>query len=348
MIVIKLLFPLSILLLIFLTLRSISNEGEITVGNNEFMNGVSLVAPRNEFPENPFAPIVAIHADWVAIMPYAFIGENSVEVRFDREQQWWGEKSEGVVRTIQLAKEMNLKIMLKPHVWIRGQGWTGDFRLNNEKEWNEWEGSYEKYILHYAKIADAMEVEAFCVGLEFKHVVRERPDYFKSIIKKVQKSYDGLVTYAANWDNYQYVTFWDEVDFIGINAYFPLSNENTPELETLLNAWRTEKNNLMDLSREYHKPIVFTEFGYRSIDKSAGNQWELEHHRRFEGQPNFNTQELAYKAIFLSFWEEPWFGGGYLWKWYPEGLYEVNENNSDYTPQGKPVELIIKSWYKKR
>lgn len=58
------------------------------------------------------------------------------------------------------------------------------------------------------------------------------------------------------------------------------------------------KSDLYELSTTYQKPIVFTEFGYRSIDKSAGKQWELPHHRGFAGALNFQAQTNAYTAIF--------------------------------------------------
>ncbi len=81
---------------------------------------------------------------------------------------------------------------------------------------------------------------------------------------------------------------------------------------------------------------------------AAGNQWELEGHRRHEGIPNFEVQNNAYLALFDTFWKEPWFLGGFLWKWYPDQLNKIGQENSDYTPQKKPVENIVREWYKKR
>ena len=160
--------------------------------------------------------------------------------------------------------------------------------------------------------------------------------------------YAGSITYGANWDNYENIPFWDEVDFIGINAYFPLSHKDTPEVKELVEGWQKDKKSLAKFQRRYDLPIVFTEFGYRSIDKAAGNQWELVSHRNFEGEPNYKVQQNAYEALFLTFWDEPWFRGGFLWKWYPNHSVEKPSYLSDYTPQEKPAENIIKEWYKKR
>ena len=46
--------------------------------------------------------------------------------------------------------------------------------------------------------------------------------YWIELIQKVRAVYQGQLTYAANYDNYQEVDFWEHLDFIGINAYFPL------------------------------------------------------------------------------------------------------------------------------
>ena len=348
MLITKLLFPFSVLILIFLVLINTS-ENEIPVGDDiDFMNGVSFVGPPNEFIQNPFDDIKDLNADWTTIMPYAFTSIERPEVIFDNDRQWWGEKKEGIIKSVKFAKVKNLKILLKPHVWVKGQGWTGDFKLANEADWNRWERSYKKYILSFATLADSLEIEAFCIGLEFKHAIKERPEFWIRLIREVRNCYQGKVCYAANWDNFQNIPFWDKVDLIGINAYFPLSHEITPTLKDLIMAWDTHVLELEELSGKYNKAIVFTEYGYRSMDKAAGNQWELEHHRKFKGKPNYTAQEISYQALFTSVWEKPWFKGGFLWKWYPNIRGDMDNYNSDYTPQFKPVEKVIKDWYKKR
>jgi hypothetical protein len=344
----KLVFPVSVTVLIFLVLLS-TTDNDIVAGEDiEFMNGVSLVAPPKKFDENPFNSIEKINADWVAIMPYAFTDTKSPEVIFDSPKQWWGERSEGIKSTIEYARQSGMKILLKPHVWVQGQGWAGDFRLGNDTDWETWEDSYMEYIMHYASLAESAKVEAFCIGLELKYVVKERAAFWNVLIAQVRKVYSGKITYAANWDNFQVIPFWDKLDFIGINAYFPLSQEDQPTSSELYDAWEEHKIALRKLSEMHKKGIVLTEYGYRSIDKAAGNQWELEHHRKHNGKSNYEIQKEAYLALYKSLWDEPWIRGGFLWKWYPNEIEMTHSHNSDYTPQGKPTEKVIKDWYKKR
>ena len=63
-------------------------------------------------------------------------------------------------------------------------------------------------------------------------------------------------------------------------------------------------------------------------------------------QVNLQAQTNATKALFKTFWNEDWFAGGFIWKWYHNHENAGGENNSRFTPQNKPVEAIIKEQYK--
>ena len=110
-----------------------------------------------------------------------------------------------------------------------------------------------EYIMHYARLAESAKVEAFCIGLELKHAVKERAAFWDGLIAQVRKVYSGKITYAANWDNFHNIPFWIKLDFIGINAYFPLSQENQPTSSELYDAWEEQKIALRRLSEMYKR-----------------------------------------------------------------------------------------------
>ena len=58
-----------------------------------------------------------------------------------------------------------------------------------------------------------------------------------------------------------------------------------------------------------------------------------------------DAQKNAYTALYQVFWNEPWFDGGFLWKWYPDYPNSGGPNNNRFTPQNKPVEQIIRAQY---
>ena len=101
----------------------------------------------------------------------------------------------------------------------------------DEEGWKKIAEGYKKYILSYAVLADTMEIDLFCIGTELKAMALERPDYWKELIAEVRSIYGGPIIYAANWDSYDEIAFWDELDFIGIDAYFPLGNRQIPSVE---------------------------------------------------------------------------------------------------------------------
>lgn len=311
----------------------------------QMLKGLNFVAPPNAFSTNPMQEVQAVNANWIAVIPYAFTTATKANVYFNTNQQWWGEKEEGVRTTIQLAKEAGVHVVLKPQVYIHGS-WTGDLDYNTEAEWETWEKDYTDYIMTFAKLAEEFEVPVFCIGTEFKIGARKREQYWRTLIKQVRNIYQGKLIYAANWDEYMDVPFWDALDYVGINAYFPLSSTATPSIESLKKAWMPHKKAIRKFYNKTKKPIVFTEYGYLSVDGCAYNTWELEGKVR-QLKINETAQSNAIAALLDTFWEEPYWHGGFLWKWFPNMKGGEGYNNRDYTPQGKKGQDTLREWYAK-
>ena len=280
----------------------------------EIMKGVSLVAPSKPFPSDPMVSLNELGANWVTTIPYAFSKKGEPSVYFNNGYQWWGERPEGIIETIRLAQENNLKVVVKPQVWIRG-GWVGEVDFRKEEDWKQWEKDYTNYIMTFAEIADSMNVEVLCIGTEYKIAVQKREKYWRGLIRAIKKIYKGKLTYASNWDEYELVPFWDELDFVGIDTYFPLVDSKTPTIKELKKAWQPILKKLRKFHQKTGKPIVFTEYGYMSIDGCAHKNWEIES-KRTEVPLNQQAQANAIEALFEVFWQEEWWGGGFLWKWY--------------------------------
>ena len=306
------------------------------------INGVSFVSPPKVIGSTEIAqPNQLVHANYLSLMPYGFIPEGSTNLKYNTEWQWWGEKTEGAITMIELAKKEGYKIMLKPHVWIKHGTFTGHHTYSNSKEWEAFEVSYSKYILDFTRLAEKHQVELFCIGTEWGKFVEERPLYWKRLIKEVRKVYSGKLTYAANWDEYSKVPFWKELDYIGVDAYFPLAQEKTPTAAQLKYALLEPLHQLRIISTSNNKPILFTEFGYRSIDFTTKKPWESGR----EGVVNLQGQINAYEAFFECFWQQEFIAGGFIWKWFANHSNAGGESNNGFTPQNKPVERVIKNWY---
>lgn len=305
------------------------------------INGVSFEAPSQEVVDSNFAAMAQVGSNWVSLMPYSFVREGNVSLQFgDPEWQWWGEKKSGIEACIAMAKRQGMKVLLKPHMWLSHGSFTGDLNFHKEEDWQAFEKSYSDYILKYAEVAQRLDAEMLCIGVEMKNMVVTRPEFWDQLIADVKKVYDGPLTYSANWNEYPDVHFWDRMDFIGVDAYFPLSDEQTPSVEDLKKGWEPIKNELRLFSEKNKKPILFTEYGYRSIDFCAKEPWVSYQ----EVPANEQAQVNAYQALFESVWQEDWYAGGFFWKWHaPNHL--PGDRSADYTPQHKATMKVIRDCY---
>ncbi len=290
-------------------------------------------------------PVLNLNASWVALMPFGFMKtEFETNIQYNSNRQWWGETKVGVSKTAIAFHQQKIKIMLKPQIWIPNGGFTGQIEMKNEFDWIAFEKSYEKFILEYANVAQDNNFELFCIGTELNNFVVKRPEFWNNLIIKIKTIYRGKLTYAENWDTYKKVPFLSSIDYIGIDAYFPLSKEKTPTISDLETAWKPIKKEIKNLSLHYKKPILFTEFGYQSKDFTAALPWE---HNNTNGL-NLMAQNNSLTAICNEFWKEKWFAGGFLWKWYDNHEQSGNLFNTDYTVQNKPSEKIVKKVFLKK
>jgi hypothetical protein len=106
--------------------------------------------------------------------------------------------------------------------------------------------------------------------------------HWEKIIADTRATYKGKLTYAANFDNYYDVGFWNSLDFMGINAYFPLRDPDmtyltTPGLKNaLLDGWKKVFDEIDEFKLQHSivdKPLFFTELGYIYRSNTTVEPW---------------------------------------------------------------------------
>ncbi|WP_397364649.1 glycoside hydrolase family 113 [Olleya sp. R77988] len=307
------------------------------------INGVSYVAHKDSITQKNVDPLLNINANYAAIMPFAMIKDlNHPEVTYSEERQWFGETKIGGKQYIETLKKNSIKTMLKPQLWVWKGEFTGYIEMKTDEDWIILENSYSKFILDFAQIAQDTNTPIFCIGTELEKFIAARPDYWTKLITKIRSIYKGKLTYAANWNEYEKTPFWDQLDYIGIDAYFPVSDSKTPTVEECMEGWKSHKKKMVEFTEKYNKPILFTEFGYRSVDYSGKAPWTVD---RIEDKVNLEGQVNTTKALFKMFWKEHWFAGGFVWKWFINHDRVGGLENNRFTPQNKPVEKVIKEQY---
>lgn len=308
------------------------------------INGVSFVASRDTIAQKHIDPVLNVNANYVSIMPFAFMRNlDSTSLYYNNDRQWYGERYEGAKQSIEMMHNNKISVMLKPQIWIGGGDFTGFIEMKSEEDWQTFEDNYAEMILLFAQLAEETQTEIYCIGTELNNFVVQRPAFWKSLIKKVRAIYSGQLTYAENWDKIETVPFWSDLDYIGVDAYFPISEQKTPSLDEVKNAWKPISGDLQTLSEIHNRQILFTEFGYRSIDYAGKEPWDS---TRIEGQVNQEAQAVLLQGLMESVWDKDWYAGGFLWKWFHEPEKLSNWQANRFCVHGKKAKDTVKQFYK--
>ena len=283
----------------------------------------------------------ALHVNAIAVTPFGF------QRRADDVAILWtgsparqgghgiGETDEAMHRVIAQAHGLKLRVLLKPHLWLRPPGWPGSIHHDSDAQWAEWFAAYREFILHYAAMAEAEHVEMFCIGNELT-IASKREREWRALIAEIRKVYRGPLTYGANLEEVFEVRFWDDLDAIGLSAYFPLSDQASPSRATIERGWQPIAERLGELSRRWKRRVLVTELGYSSRDYATEEPWA-----ESGGPLNVKLQADAFAAFFQAVWPRPWCAGAYFWKWesYPN---HADRGAIEFAFEHKPAEAVIR------
>jgi Ca2+-binding RTX toxin-like protein len=320
-------------------------------------NGMSLASFKNGQYGSPnlnasLDELAATNADWISINVERF---TSTITSADIHATGSSESDANVTNAIAQAHARGLSVMLKPMVDSLDGTWRGEYAPADVPTWF---ANYKATLVSYAKLAQANDVEMLCIGTEYKSLTGAAyKSYWTDLIGAVRAVYDGPLVYAADWSEAKDVSFWDKVDYIGVDPYVPLTEKNNPTVAELKAGWTSVSTNpwvaaqsnyqspvdfYHSLSTQYGKPVIFPEIGYRSIDganKLPGN-WSQ------NAPVDLQEQADAYQAFF-EVWSQQtsWMKGAFLWNWEPRINPQTTQGWDGYTPQDKPAETVITEWY---
>jgi len=268
----------------------------------------------DEFPAE-LARLRGLGVNWISIHPYADVrpdgGVTWREFAPDDPPAW-------LTRPIAEAHAAGMAILVIPHIayWHGPFAWRGAIEFAESSERERFFADYRRWILAIA--AATRGADAFAVGTELDRLVgHEAP--WRELIGELREAVPARLTYAANWDAYERVPFWDALDAIGVQAYFPLSDAERPTREELAAGWRPVLDRLRDLSLRTGKPVVFTELGYDLSTDAARTPWVPG--RREEDPARAAALQADCFAVALEQLarERDWLRGAFLWKWFVGG-----------------------------
>ncbi len=248
---------------------------------------------------------------------------------------------------IRNLKEIGFKVMLKPYIWVGGleldpDNWSNKIDFKDPEKRAKCFESYTEFIIGQARLAEQTGVEMLVVGTELVGVSK-CADEWREIINRVKEVFTGKLTYAAEGMNAQKIEFWDKLDYIVIDAYFPLTNKNSRSLEELTQGWKQYEPEIKALSEKYDKQVIFKEVGFKSFEGTAIKPWEW----RQDGKTSQQEQALAFEATRLAFEDKPYLAGIFVWKYFTNmGSDERGNVEKGFTPYYKEAEKVISNWFR--
>lgn len=253
-------------------------------------------------------------------------------------------RDRNLVKAIREARKAGLRVVLRPYVDREDHGWRGQIKPGSVDAWFR---SYSNFIVRYARIAQRERVKGLVVGSE---MVSLSPygSAWRALVARVRSVFGGFVSYQANWDEFEAVSWWDVVDVISISAYFPLSLSPNPSVAELATGWRNFVDqtgavrqwfNQVDAVRlRFAKPVVFGEIGYLPVTGTAVKPWDT----GVAGTPTATAQSRPYQAAFDVWYRVPWFRGFHWWIFPPNGKFAGRKNGHE--PASATLEVLKRNY----
>lgn len=282
-------------------------------------------------------------ANWVAVIVTCF--QETIESTTIDCTNPVNATDDDIRAAIRNAHALGLKVMLKPHVDPRHQpdSRTGRFSINfgsDEAAWAEWFASYTRFITHYAALAEETGADYFSIGCELEGTV-QRADEWRAIIHQIRAIYGGPLTYAAlTYFEPVQVSWWDELDAIGIDAYYALTLTKSPTTAQMSLGWTPNVAYLSVMAATWNKPIIITEVGYMSVDGTniLPGDWSL------QGAVDLQEQADAYQALFNSLQGQPWWHGVFWWAVNTDPN-QGGAQDHGYSFHNKPAETVLRRYF---
>jgi hypothetical protein len=287
----------------------------------------------------------AVGANYVnLIIPYYQSNLYSTDIG----RGWNTPSDASLISAIQYAHSIGMHVSIALYL----EDYNNDWRAYiNPGDRDGWYRNYGNTLTYYGRIAQQQRVEQFVLGAELismssASVNGDNTQRWNTMIAQVRSVYSGQLTYSANrgGDNgfgneVQNIGFWDKLDLVGLSAYYGLPGDGS--VASLKDQWYwADRGDVAVAAQKFGKPIIFTEIGYKSVSGAHNNPWDSSVSGPYDAQEQVND----YTALF-DFWDShSYMQGVDIW-WWKSNPNAGGSGDSDYTPQNKPAEQVLKQWW---
>jgi hypothetical protein len=288
---------------------------------------------------------VRLGATWVSLTPFGRawdLDATGIDKTFELP---FAENQRGLRRAVTQAHARGLKVLLVPHLWVESGQWRAEIDPKTEDGWRRFAESYRSFLLSWARFAASARVDMLAAGVELRSwlTTTHAPSFFP-ILRDVRAVYPGLLTYAANWDDVDQTVILSELDVIGINAFYPLTEKQSASDDELVSGGREVSKKVKELAERWQKPVMFNEFGYTARPDPALRPWEW---------PDFMSnvkvdapaQASAYRGLLAGMLESRELVGAFVWRLYADPDDLSQEAEWGFSPRGRLAELYLRDAY---
>lgn len=282
--------------------------------------------------------VAALGANTVLLSPCGFMEHaRSQSITIDARRT--PAKAE-FVRLIEQAHGRGLRVILMPTVLLshpRGSEWRG---VIEPPDWREWWEQYREFLRYFCDVAREGQVEILMVGSELVSTEKQLDEWLETI-ELARTLFPGKLGYSANWDHYRPVRFWDKLDVIGMTSYYTLADQKNPTVEQIAAAWAPIRDEILAWQKSVAKPLILTEVGWCSQEGAAMAPWN--YYQNMKATPaGLEEQRRLYEG-FLRAWDgAEGLAGVIWWEW---TTADGGPTDFNYTPRGKPAELVLRRWF---
>jgi hypothetical protein len=282
-------------------------------------------------------------ANWISVIVIVY--QETISSTNITRNQYATASDEALGHVMDLAHSLGMRVALVPCVSLSNDPdhWQGQIgtAFTTEAQWQDWFAAYRELTNHYAFFAQEAGVDLLYIGSELGGVTHREEDW-RRIIKEVRERFKGPISYdslGGRYGDWKRIKWWDAVDYIATDVWYPLTNKNDPTLAELKEAW-VDKGYIADLenfSKQFNKPFIISEIGYQSAD---GTNTKPPDFQKFLQAPvDLQEQADCYQAALEALWDRPWLQGIFWWQWNAISRQWLED------PHGKPAEDVLKRFY---
>ncbi len=247
--------------------------------------------------------LAATGAGWVALTPTLYVKDRRDSAPAPTEST---PSDDSLRAAIRAARAAGLQVVLKPHVDLLD---GGDRAWLSPRDPARWFAAYRAQILRYAALAHEEGCGLFVVGTELSLLtLPQHWRAWRALIAEVREVYPGPLTFAANWHSAAHVGFWRELDYVGIDGYYPVAAASPRLMRAELDVWALEAE---AVAHAAGRPLLFTEIGIASQRGAQRRPWD---YRDF-GAVDDAVQADYFETFLDVFGRRANFAGMLAWDW---------------------------------